>query len=163
MSRRRTAFAKRFVWWIRSPLDEGILNDAAAAILGARDFTSYVEAGPEPGGSRPEGGGARVKVQESLWYEEADLLIYRIRADRFLWKMVRRLVGTMVAAAIGQIGKGDPARWLSERSTEPARLTAPPSGLFLESVEYSSRPPHPASPRSTKVPAARRHPERGRG
>jgi len=51
---------------------------------------------------------------------------------------VRRLVGTMVASAIGQIDRGSMARWLKEPTREPASLTAPPSGLFLESVEYST-------------------------
>jgi len=149
ISRRRTAFAKRFVWWVRSPLDEAILHRTAGAILAARSFSSYADEDSRSTDTSPRRTGARVQVMESCWIDEADLLIYRIRADRFLWKLVRRLVGAMVAAALGQIAPEDPERWLTEPSGEPARLTAPPSGLFLESVEY---PPALLSPASHKGP-----------
>lgn len=155
LSRRRTAFAKRFVWWVRSPLDEKVLHRAAGAILTAREFASYAEEDASSAGSRGRPAGARVEVMESCWVDEGDLLIYRIRADRFLWKMVRRLVGTMVAAALGQIRPEDPERWLREASREPARLTAPPSGLFLESVEYPPRSSAPASRGGPRRPPRR--------
>jgi tRNA U38,U39,U40 pseudouridine synthase TruA len=62
---------------------------------------------------------------------------YRIEASHFLWKMVRRLVGTLVEVGRG-ILEEDVRRLLQERSSEPARWTAPPSGLFLERVRYPS-------------------------
>jgi len=158
VSRRRTAFAKRFVWWVRSPLDEEVLHRSAGAILAASSFSSYAEEDPRAIDTSGRKAGARVEVMESGWIEEADLLIYRIRANRFLWKMVRRLVGTMVAAALGQIRPGDPERWLTEPSSEPARLTAPPSGLFLESVEY---PPIVSAPRTGPRRSPQRPPRRG--
>jgi tRNA pseudouridine38-40 synthase len=65
-----------------------------------------------------------------------DLVLFGIEGSHFLWKMVRRIVGVLV-----EIGKGglDPAAasaFLAESSGEPARLTAPASGLFLERVWY---------------------------
>jgi tRNA pseudouridine38-40 synthase len=136
ISTRRTAFGKRFVWWVRSPLDVDRLHADARLIAGAADFRSFAEgpAGESDEGSEPSS--SRVKVLESVWSVEEHLLVYRIRADRFLWRMVRRLVGTMVAGALRQIPEGSLARWLSAPSRESAALTAPPSGLFLESVEY---------------------------
>jgi tRNA pseudouridine38-40 synthase len=148
LSTRRTAFAKRYVWWIRSPLDREILGEIAEAIPAARDFRSFAEGHDTDDAEGEAKPGGRARVLESLWYEEADLLIYRIRADRFLWKMVRRLVGAMVAAALGQIERDAPIRWLREHSREPARWTAPPSGLFLEEVEYPAAAERPAPPQA---------------
>ncbi len=140
ISTRRTAFAKRYVWWVRSPLDREILAEIAEAVAAARDFRSFAEGAGTDDAEGEAGPAGRVRVLESLWYEEAELLVYRIRADRFLWKMVRRLVGSMVAAALGQIERDAPIRWLRDHSREPARWTAPPSGLFLEEVEYPAAP-----------------------
>jgi tRNA pseudouridine38-40 synthase len=50
--------------------------------------------------------------------------------------MVRRLVGTLVEVGRGNLGVADVERLLRERSSEPAAWTAPPSGLFLETVKY---------------------------
>ena len=49
--------------------------------------------------------------------------------------MVRRLVGTLVEVGRGSVSEDDVAKLLEERGTT-ARWTAPPSGLFLESVRY---------------------------
>lgn len=138
VSRRRTAFGKRFVWWVRSPLDLTVLGESASAISKAQEFGSFAEG---DGDEEEDGEGrksSRVRVREAEWREEDDLVVFRIRADRFLWRMVRRLVGTMVAASLGQIDRDSVARWLKVPSREPARFTAPPSGLFLEAVEYGA-------------------------
>jgi len=153
VSTRRTAFAKRYVWWVRAPIDGTILRETADLASKARDFRSFAEGGAGEEGDAPRERSTRVTIKQALWTEEDPLLVFRIRADRFLWKMVRRLVGVMVAAATGQIERDSLARWLAEPSREPARWTAPPSGLFLESVEY---PPHMAG-------AAAEHRVRGRG
>jgi tRNA pseudouridine38-40 synthase len=50
--------------------------------------------------------------------------------------MVRRVVGVLAEAGRGTLGREDVLRFLSGESDEPARLTAPPSGLFLERVFY---------------------------
>jgi len=154
VSRRRTAFAKRLVWWVRSPLDLAVLHECAALIGRSEDFRSFAEGDADEDGDAEAVKSSRVRMKESVWSQEDHLLVYRIRANRFLWKMVRRLVGTMVASAIGQIDRGSMAQWLKEPSREPARLTAPPSGLFLESVEYPVQ--------DLERPHGMRQPPRGR-
>ena len=70
-----------------------------------------------------------------------DLLVYRVAASHFLWKMVRRLVGTTVAAGRGEVDAGDVERLLETGEGSVAEVTAPPSGLFLEQVLYSRDEP----------------------
>jgi tRNA pseudouridine38-40 synthase len=61
---------------------------------------------------------------------------YRIEASHFLWKMVRRIVGTLVEVGRGNLAPEDVERLLREKSAETAAWTAPPSGLFLAAVRY---------------------------
>src|SRR5450759_1004016 len=68
----------------------------------------------------------------------------RIGASHFLWKMVRRLTGTLLEVGRGRLDAAGVRALLESRSGKPAEWTAPPSGLFLESVAYPGDPPPPA-------------------
>jgi len=130
ISRRRTAFDKRFVWWIRDRLDFPAMETAARLFRGGHDFSSFCE--------NPEGQqSTRVVVEESEVLERGEEIHFRIEASHFLWKMVRRLAGTLVEVGRCNVETADVEQLLRERSGEPARWTAPPSGLFLERVRYS--------------------------
>ena len=129
ISRRRTAFDKRYVWWVRDRLDFPAMSRAAPLWRGRHDFASFCE--------NPEGQESTdVVVDGSEVVDQGDEIHYRIEASHFLWKMVRRLVGTLVEVGRGNLRPADVERLLRERSAEPAKWTAPPSGLFLERVRY---------------------------
>ena len=70
--------------------------------------------------------------------EDGDLLLVSIEGSHFLWKMVRRVVGVLVEIGRGGLDVNAAATFLAESSTAPARLTAPPSGLFLYRVYYKN-------------------------
>ncbi len=129
VSRRRTAFAKPFVWWVRDPLDLVRMREAAAAFVGMRDFRSFSD--DDPGEKSTQ-----VKVESVDIAEEGALVLFRVRGSHFLWKMVRRLVGVLVEVGRGALPPADVPRLLLETTGRPAELTAPPSGLFLEAVLY---------------------------
>jgi tRNA pseudouridine38-40 synthase len=129
ISRRKTAFLKPFVWWIKDPLDAGAMRAAAAAFVGMHDFASFTA--DEPGEKSTD-----VLVDRIEIAEDGDLLLIRIAGSHFLWRMVRRLVGVLAAVGRGEIPIDQAARYLEERSGVPAALTAPSSGLFLEGVYY---------------------------
>jgi len=63
-----------------------------------------------------------------------------VTGSHFVWKMVRRLVGVLVEVGRGRLTAGDVEEFLETPSPIPARLTAPPSGLFLEHVVYPGEP-----------------------
>ena len=134
IARRRTAFGKPFVWWVRDSLDLEPLRVAAAAFEGRHDFRSFSDADP---GTRS----TRVEI-EAVEVGEADgLVLVRVRGSHFLWKMVRRMVGVLAEVGRGKLAPAEVERLLREDSRAPARLTAPPSGLFLEQVFYEGGPP----------------------
>jgi tRNA pseudouridine38-40 synthase len=129
VSRRRTAFDKRYVWWVRDRLDAATMAKAAELFRGRHDFASFCE--------NAEGQESTIVVVESSEViDRGNEIHYRVEASHFLWKMVRRLVGTLVEVGRGKIGVPDVERLLREKSAEPAAWTAPPSGLFLEKVRY---------------------------
>jgi tRNA pseudouridine38-40 synthase len=129
ISRRRTAFDKRYVWWVRDRLDVAPMTEAAALFRGRHDFASFSE--------NVEGQQSTIVVVESSdVIEETNEVHYRVEASHFLWKMVRRMVGTLVEVGRGNLTAADVEKLLRERSAEPAAWTAPPSGLFLEKVKY---------------------------
>jgi tRNA pseudouridine38-40 synthase len=129
VSRRRTAFAKSYVWWVKEPLDLRRMRDAARLFVGLHDFRSFTD-------DDPDEKSMMVTMEEVAVGESGDLLLVRILGSHFLWKMVRRMVGVLIAVGRGALDATDVARFLAERSAEPARLTAPASGLFLERVFY---------------------------
>lgn len=138
ISTRRTAFAKPFVWWVRDRLDVRAMAEAAAGIVGRHDFGSFCES-PE------EQTSTLVRVETAEVFESGDLILFRVGASHFLWKMVRRLAGALVEVGRGKLTAEDFRGLLKTRSREPAAWTAPPSGLFLERVLYPGDPP-PARP-----------------
>jgi tRNA pseudouridine38-40 synthase len=132
ISRRRTAFDKRLVWWVKDRLNFTAMRGAAKLFAGRHDFASFCE--------NAEGQESTLVVVESSdlldWEHE---IHYRITASHFLWKMVRRLVGTLVEVGRGNLDAAEVERLLKQRVSEPAKWTAPPSGLFLENVTYRAQ------------------------
>ncbi len=103
ISRRRTAFAKPFVWWIREPLDLDAMRRAAEAFVGRQDFAAFSDDDPDEKST--------VVVLERLELVEAGaLMLVRVQGSHFLWKMVRRIVGVLAAVGRGEMKPADAAR-----------------------------------------------------
>jgi len=134
ISRRRTAFAKPFVWWVRDDLDVEAMRLAAALLVGMKDFRSFAV-------SDGEDRSTKVQVDGVEIVEHDPLVLVRMAGSHFLWRMVRRVVGVLVAVGRRELRVEAVARLLEEQSDVPATLTAPPSGLFLERVFYRGDPP----------------------
>jgi tRNA pseudouridine38-40 synthase len=129
ISRRRSAFFKPYVWWIREPLDAARMRDAAAPFVGMKNFESFTD-------DEPDEKSTLVLVDRVEIAEQGSLVLTRIVGSHFLWKMVRRIVGVLAAIGRGDLSGEQAAALFEERSGAPAALTAPASGLFLEGVYY---------------------------
>jgi tRNA pseudouridine38-40 synthase len=152
ISRRRTALAKRWVWWVKRPLDERRMGQAASLLPGRHDFRLFCE---KPG----EQPSTIVVVEGFELATPGALILIRLAASHFLWKMVRRVVGTLVKVGAGELDVAGFERLLAgeaprsgQSSGLPAEWTAPPSGLFLERVLYPGDPP--LAPLEPAVPVA---------
>ena len=133
ISRRRTAFAKPFVWWIRDDVDVEAMRAAADAFVGLNDFRAFSDDDPDEKSTK-------VLLEEVALVEADDLVLVRVAGSHFLWKMVRRLVGVLAEVGRGRLRVEEVARLMRQGSDLPAALTAPPSGLFLERVVYPNEP-----------------------
>jgi tRNA pseudouridine38-40 synthase len=134
IARRRTAFAKPYVWWIRDDLDLTRMQAAATELVGFADFRGFTDDDPEEKSTM-------VLLNQLVIVDRGSLVLIRVVGSHFLWKMVRRIVGVLVA-----VGRGDRppdiVRDLIEADRTPviAHLSAPASGLFLERVFYEPPP-----------------------
>jgi len=134
ISTRKTALSKRYVWWVKETLNVERMQQAAALIPGRHDFVAFRAADP----SKP-GESTIVEVLAAEVGVDDNLIVFRIEASHFIWKMVRRLTGILVKIGKGQVtleqfesllqGKKNP-------KLDIAAWTAPASGLFLEGVRY---------------------------
>ena len=129
ISRRRTAFGKRYVWWIKDKLSFEKMEQAAELFIGMKDFQSFTDDDPEEKSTK-------VMVEEIQMKEAGDLILIRISGSHFIWKMVRRVVGVIAEVGRGDLSLEKVREYINTKSSEPAKLTAPPSGLFLEQVTY---------------------------
>jgi tRNA pseudouridine38-40 synthase len=140
VARRRTAFAKPFVWWVKEPVDVARMRQAARAFVGFKDFEAFAEsdrAEKNPSFDEVERS-THVLVDRVEIEESGDLVLVSIEGSHFLWKMVRRIVGVLVEIGRGALEPAASASLLTSSGGEPARLTAPASGLFLERVYYGT-------------------------
>jgi tRNA pseudouridine38-40 synthase len=129
ISRRRTAFGKRYVWWVKDKLDGEKMWQALQCFTGINDFQSFTADDPEEKSTT-------VQIDSVDIKEAGDLILIRIVGSHFIWKMVRQIVGSVVEVGRGKLAMNDLKSFLHNASDEPAKYTAPPSGLFLERVYY---------------------------
>jgi len=120
----------RALWWPHR-VDREALDACAAALPGRHDFTAFTPTQTDHVHFERE-------VFAAAWAEEpGDVLAFRVRADAFMRSMVRVLVGTMLEASSGRRTPASFAALLEGAPRSAAGETAPPHGLYLESVAYS--------------------------
>ena len=139
ISRRRTAFGKRFVWWVKDTLNVESMQKAAELFQGMHDFRSF-------SADDPEHKSTKVELRSVTIKEEGDLIIITITGSHFLWNMVRRMVGVLAEVGRGKLEPEVISELLKKKSEMPAKFTAPPSGLFLAQVLYKGQKPEPIQP-----------------
>lgn len=113
------------------PLDEVRMHEAAQALIGEHDFTSFRASHCQS--NSPNRHVTRLEVTR-----KGDFVIVDISANAFLHHMVRNIVGSLIV-----IGQGEePVTWLQKllevKDRTQAAATAKPGGLYLVEVTYPS-------------------------
>ena len=129
-----TALDRRFCLALDRFPDPARMADAAARLPGHRDFASFAS-GIDPGD------GTECLLERAEVRERGPFLDLEVTANRFLRKMVRTIVGTLL-----EVGWGSrPPEWIddvvSSRDRRAAGPVVPPRGLFLVAVDYPESVP----------------------
>ena len=125
----RPAIEDRHVSWERRPLDEGVMHEAAQALLGEHDFSAFRSSGCKANHPVRE-------IQAVSVRRAGDRVILDVTANGFLYHMVRNIAGTLLP-----VGRGEqPVEWVAEllagRDRRLAGVTASPDGLYFRGVRY---------------------------
>ena len=116
----------RALWWPHRIDREG-LRACAASLIGRHDFTAFTP-------TRTDHVHFDREVSRAAWVPRGDILAFEITADAFMRNMVRILVGTMLEVASDRRTVESFTSLLAGAPSSQAGETAPPHGLYLESV-----------------------------
>lgn len=121
---------RRYAWRIRSRPNLTALNRLAAVFEGEHDFTTFAAAG--------DVSTSKVRwVRSACFHPQGAMLVFRVSASSFVWKMVRSMVGTILEYESADRPAEALAEVLAARDRAGAGTSAPPWGLFLERVLYA--------------------------
>ncbi len=128
-ARLRDPFLQNRAWFYPSPLDEAVMQRAAAQFVGTHDFAAVRSVGTE----------TKTTVRTVYYCEvgrNGSTVTVRVAADGFLYNMVRAIVGTLVYCSEGKLDPADIPAILETRDRRLTGPTAPPQGLYLSRVWY---------------------------
>ena len=119
-------------WFLPRDIDDvkiANMNEAAQCIVGKKDFSAFMSEGSDVTDTIRN-------VTHLSVNKNGDLIEIRIRADGFLYNMVRIIVGTLVDLAYGRFDTNDIKNIILSKDRKKAGMTAPPDGLYLNRVFY---------------------------
>jgi len=129
ISKTPTSVSRNFTWYISYPLNLTLMQLAASEFLKMNDFNSFCKTGSSNKTTL-------CSVKKSKWFYLSNMWIYEIEANRFLYGMVRAVVGTMVALGQGKIKYDQFLKIRKADNTDGVSFLAPAQGLFLEKIKY---------------------------
>ena len=127
----KSAFGKRYGWWIDEVLDIHQMRETAAMCIGSHDFLFLAE-------KQELKKSTKVRVYDiSITCEKQDTLSIRVTASRFLWHMVRRLAAMFVDVGRHRLGAKEIEELLRASAGSSYPHIAPAAGLFFAKALYS--------------------------
>ena len=132
----RSSLLRDRFWWIRETLDESLMQEGAKLLVGEHDFSSFRASSCQA--SSPIRTVKNLEVQRNNQF-----LIISIKANAFLQKMARNIVGSLVHIGLGEKTNDWLIDVLEARDRKRAGITAPSHGLCLIEVDY---------PKNYKIP-----------
>ena len=129
ITRTKNPFHTEDAYYLYGHLDVDLMQEAANLLFEYDDFTSFSKLHTQVKTNN-------CKVMEARWFEENGLLVFRIKADRFLRNMVRAVVGTLLEVGKHRMTLEEFRKVIEKKDRCAAGLSVPAHALFLEEVEY---------------------------
>lgn len=125
----RNPFLNGLAWHYVGSLNVDKMSAAASCIVGTYDFSSFMAQGSKILDT--------VRTVYKCDVERKDGCVQiTVCGDGFLYKMVRIIVGTLIAVSEGKISPDSIGEIIASKDRANAGRTAPPSGLYLNRVFY---------------------------
>ena len=125
----RPALEAKRMSWCRAPLDADKMNDAAQALLGDHDFTSFRARACQAQHAVRE-------IQQISVQRTADIVALDVTANGFLYHMVRNIAGSLMQVGLGEQTVPWMKEVLEKLDRTQAAQTAPPEGLYFIGARY---------------------------
>ena len=125
----KSPFFDRYSYTLFFDFDQKKLNDLASVFIGNQDFTSFSKVNTEVRNKFCE-------IYEARWRRQKNFFIFYIEANRFLYGMVRAIVGTILKSYSSDEGINNLKNIILQRDRNAAADSAPAKGLFLYKVKY---------------------------
>ena len=126
----KNPFLSGYSMFVPYRIDDSVLGFVGEEFSGEHDFSAFMSKGSKI---------TEDTVRNVAYFRterEGDLLSVYVRANGFLYNMVRIMVGTYLDAARGRLKKGDIKRIIDSKDRGNAGDTAPACGLYLNKVFY---------------------------
>lgn len=120
-------FHTRFAHWVYEPLDTDAMQLAAARLLGTHDFSGF--------GSPPQGNNPVRTVVKAAVVRDGNEIRLGFEANAFLYRMVRRIVGTLLLVGRGAMLPSEMDNVIQRKRR--SGFSAPPQGLTLMEIKYA--------------------------
>lgn len=129
ITRTKNPFHTDDALYVYGPLDIEKMNEAAKILFEYHDFTSFSKLHTQVKTNN-------CKIMEACWFEQNGLLVFHIKADRFLRNMVRAIVGTLLEVGKGKLTLEGFRAVIENKNRCSAGTSMPAHALFLENVSY---------------------------
>lgn len=125
----KSPFLDGYAHYVRQNLDIGAMNEAAKLLLDYEDFACFSK-------SNTDVKTFLCSIKKATWTQEKELLVFTIRANRFLRNMVRAIVGTLLDVGMGKSSAEDVKAIIKSGDRGKAGPSVPAKGLYLTKVLY---------------------------
>lgn len=129
VSRAKDPFSNNSSWFLHGEIDLDAMNQACSILFNHTDFTSFSKL---HSGTKTN----LCRIYHAGWEEVGNMLVFTIKADRFLRNMVRAIVGTLIDIGFGKLDMDEFEKIIAARDRCRAGTSVPAKGLFLVDIEY---------------------------
>ena len=125
-------FERGLAWRVKRPLDAAAMHEAAQALTGRHDFSTFRDAQCQAN--------SPLRTLDYFRVERAgESVTFDVGARSFLHRQVRSMVGSLVEVGLGKWGPDDLRAALDAADRRRCGPVAPPDGLYLMRVDYPEK------------------------